>query len=126
MQLLNQRTPAKFLVCRLTPDMEKKIIFLTSKVRFGNQKRYQDWFQKQYLLTPESQSLRIDLIRYICCCIHPSNEVLCSDVIQRWAVIGWLLTTCTSNIAASCAKLALFYDWLFFSSSRGNIMDIGE
>ncbi|XP_030832490.1 integrator complex subunit 3 [Strongylocentrotus purpuratus] len=124
MQLLNQRTPAKFLVCRLTPDMEKKIIFLTSKVRFGNQKRYQDWFQKQYLLTPESQSLRIDLIRYICCCIHPSNEVLCSDVIQRWAVIGWLLTTCTSNIAASCAKLALFYDWLFFSSSRGNIMDI--
>lgn len=124
MQLLHQRTPNKFLACRLTPDMEKKVLFLTSKVRFGNQKRYQDWFQKQYLLTPESQSLRCDLIRYICCCIHPSNEVLCSDVIQRWAVIGWLLTTCTSNVAASCAKLALFYDWLFFHASRGNIMDI--
>ncbi|XP_071498846.1 integrator complex subunit 3-like [Diadema antillarum] len=124
MQLLNQRTSHKFLACRLTPDMEKKMIFLTSKVRFGNQKRYQDWFQKQYLATPESQSLRCDLIRYICCCIHPSNEVLCSDVIQRWAVIGWLLTTCTSNVAASCAKLALFYDWLFFNPARGNIMDI--
>ena len=49
----------------------------------------------QYLSTPESQSLRCDLIRYICACIHPSNEVLCSDIIPRWAVIGWLLTTCT-------------------------------
>ncbi len=49
----------------------------------------------QYLSTPESQSLRCDLIRYICAVIHPSNEVLCSDIIPRWAVIGWLLTTCT-------------------------------
>ncbi|XP_033634488.1 integrator complex subunit 3-like [Asterias rubens] len=123
-QLMGQRTSPKYLACRLTPDMEKKVIFLTSKVRFGQQKRYQDWFQKQYLSTPESQSLRCDLIRYICCTVHPSNEVLCSDIIQRWAVIGWLLTTCTSNAAASCAKLALFYDWLLFNPSRGNIMDI--
>ena len=65
------------------------------QVRFGQQKRYQDWFQRQYLSTPESQSLRCDLIRYICAVIHPSNELLCSDIIPRWAVIGWLLTTCT-------------------------------
>lgn len=49
----------------------------------------------QYLSTPESQSLRCDLIRYICCVFHPSNELLCSDIIPRWAVIGWLLQTCT-------------------------------
>ncbi|XP_071964932.1 integrator complex subunit 3-like [Antedon mediterranea] len=124
MQLLSQRTSPKYLACRLTPDMEKKLVFLTSKVKFGQQKRYQDWFQKQYLSTPESQSLRCDLIRYICGVVHPSNDILCSDVIQRWAVIGWLLTTCTSNVAASSAKLALFYDWLVFSSPKGNIMDI--
>ncbi|XP_038068017.1 integrator complex subunit 3-like isoform X1 [Patiria miniata] len=123
-QLMSQRTSPKYLACRLTPEMEKKIIFLTSKVRFGQQKRYQDWFQKQFLSTPESQSLRCDLIRYICCTVHPSNEVLCSEIIQRWAVIGWLLTTCSSNAAASCAKLALFYDWLLFNPTRGNIMDI--
>ncbi len=52
-------------------------------------------FCLQYLSTPESQSLRCDLIRYICAVIHPSNDVLCSDIIPRWAVIGWLLTTCT-------------------------------
>ncbi|KAM7285580.1 integrator complex subunit 3 [Ixodes scapularis] len=123
-QLLTQRTSRRFLQCRLTPDMERKINFLTSQVKFGNQKRYQDWFQKQYLSTPESQSLRCDLIRFICGVIHPSNELLCSDIIPRWAVIGWLLTTCTSNVAASNAKLALFYDWLFFSPDRDNIMNI--
>jgi hypothetical protein len=59
----------------------------------------------QYLSTPESQSLRCDLIRYICAVIHPSNEVLCSDIIPRWAVIGWLLTTCTvSDFLGFCFR----------------------
>ena len=43
---------------------------------------------------------------------------------SRWAVIGWLLTTCTSQVAASNAKLALFYDWLFFEPEKDNIMNI--
>lgn len=68
---------------------------LFPQVRFGQQKRYQDWFQRQYLSTPDSQSLRCDLIRYICGVVHPSNEVLSSDILPRWAIIGWLLTTCT-------------------------------
>lgn len=123
-QLLTMRTPRRFLQSRLTPDMEKKIAFLTSQVKFGQQKRYQEWFQKQYLSTPESQTLRCDLIRFICGVIHPSNEVLCSDIIPRWAVIGWLLTTCTSNVAASSAKLSLFYDWLFFDPEKDSIMNI--
>ncbi|CAM5174588.1 unnamed protein product [Eretmochelys imbricata] len=124
LQLLQLRTSRKFLACRLTPDMETKLLFMTSRVRFGQQKRYQDWFQRQYLSTPDSQSLRCDLIRYICGVVHPSNEVLSSDILPRWAIIGWLLTTCTSNVAASNAKLALFYDWLFFSPEKDNIMNI--
>lgn len=95
-------------------------------MRFGNQKRYQDWFQRQYLSTPESQSLRCDLIRFIVGVIHPSNEVLCSDIIPRWAVLGWLLTTCTHPVAAANAKMALFYDWLFYDAERDNIMNIGK
>ena len=93
-------------------------------MKFGSHKRYQDWFQRQYLSTPESQSLRCDLIRFIVGVIHPTNELLCSDIIPRWAVIGWLLTTCTSQVAASNAKLALFYDWLFFEPEKDNIMNI--
>ena len=51
-------------------------------------------FLFQYLSTPESQSRRADLIRYIVGVVHPCNEVLCSDIIPRWAIIGWLLTSC--------------------------------
>ena len=98
--------------------------FYLRQVRFGTHKRFQDWFQRQYLFTPESQSLRCDLIRFIVGVIHPTNELLCSDIIPRWAVIGWLLTTCTSQVAGSNAKLALFYDWLFFDPEKDNIMNI--
>jgi len=124
LQLMQTRTSRRFLFLRLTPDMEKKIVFLTSSVRFGHQKRYQDWFQRQYLSTAESQSLRCDLIRFIVGVIHPSNEVLCSEIIPRWAVLGWLLTTCTHPVAAANAKMALFYDWLFYDAERDNIMNI--
>uniref|UniRef100_A0A069DZP7 SOSS complex subunit A homolog n=3 Tax=Triatominae TaxID=70999 RepID=A0A069DZP7_9HEMI len=124
LSILQTRTSRKFLMARLTPDMEQKLYFLTSNVRFGNHKRYQDWFQRQYLATPEAQSLRCDLIRFIVGVIHPTNELLCSDIIPRWAVIGWLLTTCTSNIAVTNAKLALFYDWLFYDPEKDNIMNI--
>lgn len=64
------------------------------------------------------------MIRFIVGVIHPTNELLCSDIIPRWAVIGWLLTTCTSAVAVSNAKLALFYDWLFFEADKDNIMNI--
>jgi len=137
------------LICRLTPDMETKIWYLTNNVRFGNHKRYQDWFHSQvrilssrqapypvppskmsfllqYLVSPEAQSLRCDLIRFIVCVIHPSNHVLGSDVMPRWAVIGWLLTTCTSTTISCNGKLALLYDWLFFDSEKDNIMNIGK
>lgn len=124
LQLLQTRTSRRFLQSRLTPEMERKLVFLTSQVRFGNHKRYQDWFQRQYLATPESQTLRCDMIRFIVGVIHPTNELLCSDIIPRWAVIGWLLTTCTSTVAVSNAKLALFYDWLFFEPDKDNIMNI--
>lgn len=124
-QLLNVRTSRKFLQLRLTPEMEKKISFLALQVRFGQHKRYQEWFQKQYLATPESQTLRADIIRFIVGVIHPPNEVLCSDILPRWAIIGWLLTTCTNPMAQANAKLALFFDWLVYDPQRDNIMNIG-
>ena len=31
-----------------------------------------------------------------------------------------------SNVAASNAKLSLFYDWLFFDPEKDSIMNIGK
>lgn len=39
LQLLQNRTSRRFLQSRLTPEMERKLVFLTSQVRFGNHKR---------------------------------------------------------------------------------------
>lgn len=123
-QLLQIRTSRRFLQSRLTPEIERKLLFMTNNVKFGNHKRYQDWFQEKYFLTPESQSLRSDLIRFIINAIHPTNDMLCSDIIPRWAIIGWLLTSCTNVTALANAKLALFYDWLFFDPVKDNIMNV--
>ncbi|KAI5695734.1 hypothetical protein M8J75_002703 [Diaphorina citri] len=76
LQILQTRTSRRFLQSRLTPEMERKLVFLTSNVKFGLQKRYQDWFTKQYLSTTESQALRYDVIRFIVGVIHPTNELL--------------------------------------------------
>lgn len=112
------------MICRLTPDVERKLHFFATNVRFGAHKRYQDWFQDKYFTTPESHSLRSDLIRFIINAIHPSNDMLSSDLIPRWAIIGWLITSCTNPTALANAKLALFYDWLFFDPLKDNIMNI--
>lgn len=123
-QLLQIRTSRRFLQCRLTPEVERKLHFFTGNVKFGTHKRYQDWFQEKYFSTPESHSLRSDLIRFIINAIHPTNDMLCSDLIPRWAIIGWLLTSCTNPTALANAKLALFYDWLFFDPAKDNIMNV--
>lgn len=123
-QILSIRTSRHFIGNRITPEIESKLHFLTSSVKFGNHKKYQDWFQDRYFATPESQSLRSDVIRYIINVIHPTNELLCSDIIPRWAILGWLLTSCTNPVALQNAKLAVFYDWLCFDPSRDNIMNV--
>lgn len=123
-QMLSNRTSRHFIANRITPDIETKLHFLTSSVKFGNHKKYQDWFQDRYFATPESQSLRSDVIRYIINAIHPTNELLSSDIIPRWAIIGWLLTSCTNPVALTNAKLAVFYDWLCYDATRDNIMNI--
>ena len=120
--ILRSPTRRRFLISRLTPDMERKIFFLITSVKFGNHRRYQDWFQKHYLTTPESQSIRVDIIRYICVVVHPTNEQLNSGLTPRWLVISWLINTCTNLIECANCKLALFYDWLFYDAKKDNIM----
>jgi len=123
-QLYAVRTPTRYLTSRITPNMETQIRFMLTNVRMGSQRRNQTWFAQRYLSTPESETLVCDLIRFICCVHHPTNQILQSDIVPRWAIVGWLLKCCKSNHVEANAKLALFYDWLFFMSKVDNIMNI--
>ncbi|XP_024538045.1 integrator complex subunit 3 [Selaginella moellendorffii] len=123
-QLYVVKTHTRYFQSRLTPEMEAQIKFMLTHVRMGSQRRYQGWFTQRFLSTPESETLVCDLIRYVCCVHHPSNQILQSDILPRWALIGWLLKCCKSNHVEANAKLALLYDWLFFVPKTDNIMNI--
>ncbi|XWS73669.1 hypothetical protein CRYUN_Cryun02cG0148400 [Craigia yunnanensis] len=123
-QLYCTRTSSRYFLLRITPEMETQLRFLLTHVMLGSQKRYQTWFAKKFLLGPERESLVVDIVRFICCAHHPSNEIIQSNIIPRWAVIGWLLKYCRKNYIEANGKLALFYDWLFFNEKVDNIMNI--
>lgn len=123
LQLLQTRTLPKFPQQSITPELEVWIGFVLKHVRLGYEKKHLQWLKAKYFSTPESETLVCDLIRFICCCIHPTNAILSSDIIPRYVVIGFLLRLVKANHMASNAKLALLYDW-FFYTSKDNIMNI--
>lgn len=120
--LMRLPTKRRCLISRLTLDMERKIYFIITQVKAGAQKKYLEWFLRQYLNTPESQSLRVDIMRYICVVVHPTNEQLNAGLTPRWALCSWLLNTCTSPLDSANLKLALYYDWLMYDAKKENIM----
>lgn len=123
-QLYQSRTCSRYFLLRITPEMEVHLRFLLTQVKLGSQIRYQLWFGRKYLNVPEKETVVIDIVRFICCAHHPSNDIIHSNVIPRWAVIGWLLKFCTKNHIEANVKLVLFYDWLFFKEGVDSIMNI--
>ncbi|KAJ2619532.1 hypothetical protein GGI26_005770 [Coemansia sp. RSA 1358] len=122
--LLHTPTPKMFLANRLTFEMENKLLFILEHLPFNSFSRNLLWFVHRYLSTPESESLYSDLIRYIICVFHPSNAVLASNIVPRYVFLGGLLRFIRSQVVAANAKLALFYDWLFYDPKTDNIMNI--
>lgn len=123
-RLYNTRTSSHYFLLRISPEMEAHLRFLLIHVKFGSQKRHQTWFFSKYLCTSERETVICDIVRFICCGHHPVKEVIQSDIIPRWAVIGWLLKSCRRNYVEANVKLALFYDWLFFDERVDKLMNI--
>ncbi|KAJ2746881.1 hypothetical protein GGI20_000960 [Coemansia sp. BCRC 34301] len=122
--LLRVPTPRMFLASRLTFAMESRLLFILENVPGTGYTRNLVWFVHRYLALPESETLFVDVIRYICGVFHPSNSVLASNIVQRYAVLGSLLLYVRSQVVAANAKLALFYDWLFYDPHTDNIMNV--
>ncbi|MDR3738339.1 MAG: integrator complex subunit 3 [Terracidiphilus sp.] len=47
----------------------------------------------RFFSSKTGDTLMADTVRYCCCLFHPSNKLLQSAVVPRWAMIGWLLST---------------------------------
>ena len=122
-QILRITSPRQILAVRVTPDMETRLRFMVTQVEVGRHHHYCDWFVRKFLLDHQTWSLKVDLIRFLVTCIHPTNEQLQSGKTPRWLIINWLLESCPPTLLAQ-AKLALMYDILFFNPSQDSIMDI--
>ncbi|KAK7404288.1 hypothetical protein VNO78_05061 [Psophocarpus tetragonolobus] len=123
-QIFSTRTSSRYSLLRISPEMETQLRFLLTNIKLGHQKRHQLWFANKFLNEPDKEFLIVDIVRFICCAHHPPNEIIQSDIVPRWALIGWLLTCCRRNHAMANVKLALFYDWLFFDERVDNLMNI--
>ncbi|KFK23576.1 hypothetical protein AALP_AAs59562U000200 [Arabis alpina] len=123
--IYQSRTSSRYFLLRISHEMETQLRFLLGNVKLGSHKRHQIWFLKKFLLGPEKETVLIDIVRFICCVIHPTNEIIRSEIMPRWAMLGWFLELCRQNhhIERS-VKLALFYDWLFFDEKTDNIMNV--
>lgn len=124
-KILHIPSPKKFLASRLTPDMEINLLFILDHVKYGgNHRRYYEWFSAEYLKVNDPDSLIIDIVRYLIVAYHPPNAILASSSVQRWQIISWFLRQMKTNYSTTNAKLALFFDWLFYDPSIDNIMNI--
>ncbi|CAN6807459.1 hypothetical protein Bca4012_001929 [Brassica carinata] len=124
-KIYQSKTSSRYFLLRITPEMETQLRFLLGNVKLGSHKRHQVWFLKKFLLGPEKETVLIDIVRFICCAVHPTNEIIRSEIMPRWAVIGWFLELCRQNqYVEGRVKLALFYDWLFFDERMDSIMNV--
>ncbi|CAO3610084.1 unnamed protein product [Mucor fragilis] len=121
--MLNSPTPKDFLKCRLTPDVEHKLLFILQNLRITHFQKNLNWFTQRFLSTPESEPFYVDVVRYLVAGWYPSNQILQSDIVPRYVVIGSMIRSIKSNIVAANVRTALIFDWLFFKPSD-NIMFI--
>lgn len=89
------------------------------------------------------------LSRFIVACFHPTNAQLQSNLVTRWALIGWLWTSAKvwraghggqgvsdefhstttflfqSDWGRHAVCMSLFLDWIYFNPEADNLMNLG-
>lgn len=126
LKILKVPSPKRFLASRLTPEMEVNLLFILDHVKYGgtHHRKYYEWFSNEYLKVSDPENLIIDIIRYLIVAYHPPNSILASSSVQRWQIITWFLRQMKTNYSTANAKLALFFDWLFYDPAIDNIMNV--
>eukprot|EP00834_Sanchytrium_tribonematis_P002596 NODE_84_length_22354_cov_0.646506.p3 type:complete len:668 gc:universal NODE_84_length_22354_cov_0.646506:1930-3933(+) len=100
--------------------LEDKIKFLLFRVQLNGGTMHLQWLVTQF------NKLSLDLlkcaIRYICCYIHPPNDILASPVIQRYIFFTELHDNLISSQQRHVLNDSIIYDLFFYKS--GEIMNI--
>ncbi|GAB5354552.1 hypothetical protein AAMO2058_000128300 [Amorphochlora amoebiformis] len=111
---LLKATEKRVLVARVSPCMVWEIMQMFKRVHMGQQGRHQKRYSQKFFRTDASECLRADLVRFICGAYHPSNRVIASTLLPRWAQLGWLYATVKSNRSRIEIMQAVVWDFYFF------------
>ncbi|KAI9100406.1 protein-domain-containing protein [Phlyctochytrium arcticum] len=122
-QLLATPTSPFIIAQRVTKEVDVKIRFILDQVKTNLKGALIRSFRNT-LLTNANDSIYADLIRFICTAIHPPNNILGSNIVQRWELILRLLPMIKNSAAVHSANLAIFFDWLCWNPGVDNIMCI--
>ncbi|ORY99191.1 protein-domain-containing protein [Syncephalastrum racemosum] len=116
--LLKTPTPRDFIRSRLPFDVELRLLWILQNLPTTRYQRNLSWFLPRHV---QHENYYVDIIRYLVAGWYPSNQILQSDVVPRYVVIGSIIRGIKSQTVAANVKLALVFDWLFFAAGD-NIM----
>jgi hypothetical protein len=74
----------------------------------------------------ESESLLIDLVRFIVVNVQPTNEVIHSSTLQRFTLIGHFIAHQKHQVHKSWVLQALFIDWLYYQDQSAESIMLVE
>ena len=83
-----------------------------------------EWLKRRFFPGPDRSSAIIDIVRYVVAKFHPSNEIIQSDVVQRWQLITYILLWTDDEILLGGIRNSLLWDWLAYDRTTDNVMHI--
>lgn len=114
---LETRTAKHFIRLLVTQELEKKVHFILMRPDVPariSQTYHAEWLRTR-CLSGDGDSLRCDVVRFIVCCVHPSNDVLGSNASQRWQYLTSLIfaAVCLARVHKFSLLLCVIYQFCF-------------
>ena len=103
----------KFL---LNCEVQRRLEFMLSRLPEINIQWHLKWLLEFAGIEfgKESESLLVDMVRFIVVNVTPTNEIIHSAVLQRYTLIGHLISQQKHHLHQSYVLQALFIDWLYY------------
>jgi hypothetical protein len=98
----------------------EKIEFLLNKVPQSSYTFYLKWFLDSIGVEfgLESESILVDIVRYIIVNVHPPNEIIFgSEIFQRYMLIGNLIQQQAHFVHQPWVLQSIFFDWIMYDAS---------
>ena len=114
--------PNLYVAHLLQLEVQKKVEFMLSQLPESNMHLYCKWLLDfaGVEFGTESEAILTDMVRYIVVSVLPSNEIIQSNITQRYQLISHVITQQKHPVHQSWVLQALFIDWLFYDDTASD------